>query len=70
MTTPAERQKAYRDRKRGGPPPELQQCGTRAAAERHRRAHEPLCDDCAAAEREYHNKLPEGDLHDLSEDQT
>lgn len=52
----AERQKRYRDRKRGAPPRELEPCGTRAAATRHRRAGEPLCDACIEAEREYQRK--------------
>lgn len=32
-------------------PRTLKPCGTRAAAARHRRRHEPLCDDCKGAER-------------------
>lgn len=51
--TNAEKQKAYRDRKRGSAPRELSPCGTRNAAERHRYNDEPLCQECMEAEREY-----------------
>jgi hypothetical protein len=43
---PAAKQRAYRDRKRGGPPRELAPHGTRAAIRRHERAREPLCEPC------------------------
>jgi hypothetical protein len=39
----------YRDRQRGGPPRVLQPCGTYAAAKRHQRRGEPLCEPCRAA---------------------
>lgn len=42
----AQRAREYRDRKRGRPPRELQPCGTYAAAVRHRRKAEPICDLC------------------------
>lgn len=47
MTTPAERSRTYRDRKRGGPPRKPKPCGTVAAARRHQRAGEALCAKCA-----------------------
>jgi AhpD family alkylhydroperoxidase len=37
----------YRDRQRGGPPRELEPCGSKGAARRHQRAGEDLCDKCA-----------------------
>ena len=36
----------YRDKKRGTPPPPLKECGTYAAARRHQRRKEPLCEPC------------------------
>jgi len=51
--TPAERQKRYRDRQRGGPARVLQPHGTRAAIRRHERNHEQVCDEC----RTYRNEL-------------
>lgn len=42
----ADKQRAYRDRKRGGPPREPQPCGTLAAVRRHQRHKEPLDDAC------------------------
>jgi hypothetical protein len=53
--TPAERARAYRDRLRGRPVI-LAPCGTRAAAARHRRNGEPLCQPCIEAERAYMNR--------------
>ncbi len=44
--TNTERQRAWRDRQRGGPPRVTKQCGSIAAARRHQRAGEPLCDLC------------------------
>jgi len=41
---------------RGGPPRTLLPCPSRAAAARHRRNGEPVCDGCAEAEREYHRE--------------
>ena len=38
-----------RDELRGGPPRDLQPCGTVAAARRHQRAGEPLCEACRTA---------------------
>lgn len=38
-----------RDRLRGGPPRTPQPCGTYAAAKRHQRNSEPLCDACRQA---------------------
>jgi len=47
METPERSRYAlYRDKKRGMPPPPLQPCGTYAAARRHQRRKEPLCNDC------------------------
>jgi hypothetical protein len=56
--TPAERATAYRRRK-GIVPKVPYPCGTRAAAVRHRRAHEALCVPCQVAEREYQNSRRE-----------
>lgn len=60
MTTPAERSKAYRDRKRGTPPREPKPHGTMAAYRRHERAQEPPCDACrtawAEAQRRYYKQ--------------
>ena len=36
----------YRDKVRGAPVPPLKECGTYAAARRHQRRKEPLCDAC------------------------
>lgn len=50
--TPAERQRAYRARKGAGTtrgPAPTQPHGTLAAARRHERAGEPLCEPCRAA---------------------
>jgi hypothetical protein len=58
--TPATYARRYRDRKRGGPPRTPQPCGTRAAATRHRRRGEPLCDACIAAERAYMRDAKKG----------
>jgi len=57
MTTDAEYARRYRDKVRGGPPHEPEPCGTRAAAQRHRRRGEPLCAACLAAEREYQREV-------------
>jgi hypothetical protein len=54
--TPAADSRRYRDRKRGKPPRTPLPCGTRAAATRHRRKGEPLCDACREAERAYQRK--------------
>ena len=43
------RWKDYRDAQRGGPPRDLDPCGTLAAVRRHERAKEPLCDACRQA---------------------
>ena len=57
MTTPAERSRAYRDRKRGTPPRTPAPCGTMAAYRRHERAHEQPCQACKAAHAEYQRTL-------------
>jgi hypothetical protein len=56
----AERARRYRDRKRGGPPRELQPHGTYAAFRRHQRAEEPPCGKCRRAEAERQRKLYAG----------
>lgn len=53
----AERQKAYRDRLRGGPARVPQPCGTVAAYKRHGRKGETPCEACRAAERERQAEL-------------
>lgn len=45
----AEKQKAYRDRKRGGPPRAPAPCGTLAAYRRHQRHSEPVDAACREA---------------------
>jgi hypothetical protein len=45
----AESQRAYRDRKRGGPPRTPKPCGTMAAYRRHQRHGEPIDDACREA---------------------
>ena len=57
MSTPAERSRAYRDRKRGQPPRQPQPCGTLAAYRRHERAQEPPCQACKAAHAEHQRAL-------------
>ncbi len=52
--TPAERQRNYRDRKRGAPPPPLVACGHVAAYKRHLRHGETPCDACRAAWAAWH----------------
>ena len=47
----------YRDRQRGGPPRQLEPCGTIAAARRHQRAGEPLCDLCAPVWAEHQHQM-------------
>ncbi len=47
--TPADRQRQYRDRLRGGPPRVPAPCGTVAAYKRHQRHGEPACAPCRAA---------------------
>jgi hypothetical protein len=56
MTNGAEAARRYRDKLRGGPPREPMACGTRAAAMRHRRNGETVCDACLAAEAKYKRK--------------
>ena len=54
----ADDSRAYRDRRRGGPPRTSAPCGTNAAAKRHRRNGElPLDDACREAERAYQRGL-------------
>ncbi len=57
MSTPAERSRAYRDRKRGGPARTPQPCGTLAAYRRHERAQEAPCQACKAAHAEHQRAL-------------
>lgn len=57
VSTPAERSRAYRDRKRGGAPRTPQPCGTVAAYARHLRRGETPCDACRAANAERHRDL-------------
>ena len=57
MTTPAERSRAYRDRKRGGAPRTPAPCGTTAAYARHLRNGEQPCDACREANAERHRAL-------------
>ena len=57
MTTPAERSRAYRDRKRGTPPRDPKPHGTMAAYRRHERAQEPPCQACQQAHAEYQRAL-------------
>lgn len=63
--TDAQRAREYRDRKRGKPPRQLQPCGTYAAAVRHRRHGDPVCDLCRVAlaerARTYNRTLPSRD---------
>jgi len=51
--TPAERSSEYRARKRAGVSVVYEPCPSRAAALRHRRNGETVCDGCKAKEREY-----------------
>ena len=51
--SPAEIQKAYRDRRRGAPPRQLEPCGTLAAWRRHQRHGEAPCPPCVEARRAY-----------------
>jgi hypothetical protein len=53
----AERQRAYRDRKRGGPPREPEPCGTLAAVRRHRRHGEQLDAACRDAYNAAHREM-------------
>lgn len=57
MSTPAERSRAYRDRKRGGPPRKLLPHGTIAAYRRHERAGEEPCTRCRKAHARYQADL-------------
>ena len=56
MTGSAEYARRHRDKVRGGPARIPEPCPSRAAAVRHRRNGEPVCDGCAEAERAYHRK--------------
>lgn len=53
--TNAERQRLARERKKNGTPyePDLRPCGTYAAARRHERNGEPVCEACLEARRAY-----------------
>lgn len=57
MSTPAERSRAYRDRKRGQPPRQPKPHGTVAAYRRHERAQESPCGPCRQAWAEYQREL-------------
>ena len=57
LTTPAERSRAYRDRKRGTQPRQPKPHGTMAAYRRHERAQEPPCQACKQAHAEYQRAL-------------
>lgn len=57
MTSPAERSRAYRDRKRGTPARTPAPCGTVAAYRRHQRAQEAPCEACKVAHAEYQREL-------------
>ena len=57
MTSPAERSRAYRDRKRGGAPRKPKPHGTMAAYRRHERAQEQPCRACKDAHAEYQRAL-------------
>ena len=57
VTTPAERSRAYRDRKRGGAPRQPKPHGTMAAYRRHERAQEPPCQACKQAHAEYQRAM-------------
>lgn len=57
MSTPAERSRAYRDRKRGTPPREPKPHGTVAAYRRHERHGEQPCQACRKAWAEYQREL-------------
>lgn len=56
----ADKQRAYRDRLRGGPPRAPAPCGTLAAFRRHQRHGEPIDAACReaynAAQREYYHQ--------------
>lgn len=53
----AERARAYRARKRGGPPRKLAPHGTTAAYRRHERHGEPPCEECREAHRKFQRDL-------------
>lgn len=55
--TPAEKQAAYRDRRRGGPPRPLAPCGTVAAYRRHQRRGEPVDAACRDAYNAAHRTM-------------
>lgn len=57
--TDAQRARRYRDRRRGGPPRELEPCPSPAAYARHVRAGETPCDGCKAKEAERQHNLYE-----------
>lgn len=52
--TQADHQRNYRDRLRGAPARKAKPHGTFAAARRHQKAGEEMCEPCAAAYRAYH----------------
>ena len=53
----AERQRQYRNRKRGGPPRPLASCGTYAAYRRHLRRGEPIDSACREAYNEHQRTM-------------
>ena len=55
--TPADKQRAYRDRLRGGPARQPAPCGTLAAFRRHQRHNEPIDDLCRAAYNAAHRAM-------------
>lgn len=65
----AEYQRAWRDRKRGGPPRKPKACGTFAAYRRHIRNGEPVDDACREAFNSYTGlSIRIGDLRSRLED--
>lgn len=61
MTKGADASRRYRDKRRGRPARQPEPCPSRAAAIRHRRRGEEVCDDCKQAERGYMNGLRNAD---------
>lgn len=53
----ADKQRAYRERKRGGPPRPLEPCGTLAAYRRHKRHGEPIDAACRDAYNAEHRRM-------------
>jgi hypothetical protein len=55
--TPADKQREYRDRLRGGPPRVPAPCGTLAAFRRHQRHNEPIDAACREAYNAAHREM-------------